>query len=70
MSYIILQKMQIQKMKTSRKQESLNPLGFLRFINLKISYDKGVCIVVTLWSKYTNGLSTERAIGVPFRCIL
>ena len=28
------------------------------------------CIIVTLWSKYTSGLSTERTIGGPFRCIL
>ena len=34
----------IQKMKTSRKQERLNPQGFLRFINLKISCHKGVLL--------------------------
>ena len=26
-----------------------------------------MCIVVTLWSKYTNGLSTERKLVGPFR---
>ena len=62
MPCIILKKVQFKKRRHSGSQRSLNPEEFLRFINLKIYYDKGV-----LWSKYTNGLSTERKLVGPFR---
>ena len=42
MPCIILKKVQFKKRRHSGSQKSLNPYKFLRFINLKIYYDKGV----------------------------
>ena len=43
MPCIVFKENAIHKTKTSRKQKSLNPQEFLRFINLKISYEKVHC---------------------------